>query len=77
MFYFFLFITTFNLSFFLIFKKEIYATACIIGGVVYFVLDRFGVPNEWLIAVSILTVIAIRLVAVAFKISLPTLYKEN
>lgn len=60
-----------------IFKKEIYATACIVGGVVYFVLDHFEVQSEWLIVISILTVIAIRLVAVAFKISLPSLYKDS
>jgi uncharacterized membrane protein YeiH len=59
-----------------IFHKEIYATACIIGGLVYFSLNYLQLPNEWLVICSILTVIIIRLLAVAFKISLPSLYKQ-
>lgn len=60
-----------------IFQKEIYATACVAGGVVYFGLSYFNLGNQWLVLVSILTVILIRLLAVAFKISLPSLYKDN
>jgi uncharacterized membrane protein YeiH len=60
-----------------IFHKEIYATACIAGGLVYFGLNWFQFSNEWLVVISISTVITIRLFAVAFKISLPSLYKHN
>ncbi|WP_115462412.1 trimeric intracellular cation channel family protein [Winogradskyella aurantiaca] len=60
-----------------IFQKEIYATACVAGGVVYFGLSYFNLGNQWLVLISILTVILIRLLAVAFKISLPSLYKDN
>lgn len=60
-----------------IFQKEIYATACLAGGVVYFGLSYFNLGNQWLVLISILTVILIRLLAVAFKISLPSLYKDN
>ena len=60
-----------------IFQKEIYATACVAGGMVYFGLSYFNLGNQWLVLVSILTVILIRLLAVAFKISLPSLYKDN
>jgi len=60
-----------------IFHKEVYATACIIGGLVYFGLNWFNVPNEWLVVVSISVVITIRLLAVSFKISLPSLYAND
>jgi len=60
-----------------IFQKEIYATACVAGGLVYFGLSYLNLGNQWLVLISILTVILIRLLAVAFKISLPSLYKEN
>lgn len=60
-----------------IFQKEIYATACVAGGLVYFGLGYLNLGNQWLVLISILTVILIRLLAVAFKISLPSLYKEN
>lgn len=60
-----------------IFRKEIYATACIIGGLVYFLLAFLDLSNKWLILISILTVIAIRLFAVAFKVSLPSLYNDD
>jgi uncharacterized membrane protein YeiH len=59
-----------------IFHKEIYATACIAGGCVYFALSYMQLSNELLVAIPILIVIAIRLLAVAFKISLPTLYRN-
>lgn len=57
----------------LIFRKEIYATACIIGATVYLLL--LGNINEdinKLLAVAI--VCATRIVAVKFKLSLPKFY---
>jgi len=59
-----------------IFHKEIYATACIVGGSVYFGLSYLNLSNELLVVIPILIVIVIRLLAVAFKISLPTLYTD-
>lgn len=58
-----------------IFRKEIYATACIAGGVMYYALSYFQLPNELVFVISILVVILIRILAVIFKISLPTFYK--
>lgn len=60
----------------IIFRKEIYATACILGGVTYFVLAQFPVHNNIVYIVAGIVVIAIRLLAVKFKIALPTIYKN-
>lgn len=60
-----------------IFRKEVYATACIFGGATYFILLQF-INDENLIFITTLTVvIAIRLLAVIFKISLPTIYNTQ
>lgn len=61
-----------------IFRKEIYATACIIGGMVYFGLSAIDlIENNLVFLISGLVVIVVRLLAVVFKISLPTLYRAN
>lgn len=61
-----------------IFRKEIYATACIVGGMVYFGLSAMDViENNLVFLISGLIVIVVRLTAVVFKISLPTLYRVN
>jgi uncharacterized membrane protein YeiH len=61
-----------------IFRKEIYATACLAGAVVYLVLD-LNTPlgrNVNMIA-SIGIIILIRLLAVKFKLSLPGFRKHS
>jgi len=58
-----------------IFRKEIYATACIFGGVTYFVLREFIGDENLIFVIALTVVITIRLLAVIFKISLPSLYK--
>ena len=60
-----------------IFRKEIYATACIIGGFTYFLLKEFLQDQNYLFIIAGLVVILIRLLAVIFKISLPSLYKPE
>jgi len=60
-----------------VFHKEIYVTASIIGAITYIVLHKFGV-NSSIIYVSTTTiVIIIRLVAVKFHLSLPTFYTKE
>lgn len=54
-----------------IFRKEIYATACIAGALVYLVLKYTSLPDIWCALISIITIIGIRLTAVKFKWSLP------
>jgi uncharacterized membrane protein YeiH len=59
-----------------IFRKEIYATVCILGGLVYFLLIQFPIDNTISYSMAILTIIIMRVLAVRFKISLPNIYKE-
>ncbi len=59
-----------------IFRKEIYATACILGGATYFLLRELPIGNNIVFVISGAVVIAVRLIAVVFKISLPSLYKD-
>ena len=59
-----------------IFRKEIYATACIIGGVFYFIFKLLPIDNNLVFIISGLVVITIRLLAVKFKIALPSIYKK-
>nr|WP_297307723.1 trimeric intracellular cation channel family protein [uncultured Flavobacterium sp.] len=47
-----------------IFRKEIYATACISGGLVFFGLRFLNVPDNLVFIVATITIIAIRLLAV-------------
>jgi uncharacterized membrane protein YeiH len=60
----------------LIFHKEIYATACILGSVTYLILKNFGVDQNLTHILTTLMVIAVRLVAVKFKLQLPTFYSQ-
>jgi len=57
-----------------IFHKEIYATACILGGFSYFGLTYFNLPQDLIFILSGIVVIAVRISAVVFKISLPRVY---
>ncbi|WP_340066723.1 trimeric intracellular cation channel family protein [Ascidiimonas aurantiaca] len=56
-----------------IFHKEIYATACIAGGLAYFILDALGLPENSIYIITALVVIVIRLLAVYFKLKLPSI----
>lgn len=55
----------------LIFRKEIYATACLSGAIIYLILGAQGVDTPINAFISTLTVSTIRLVAVKYKLSLP------
>lgn len=60
-----------------IFRKEIYATACVLGGLSYFLLRKLPLDDEYVYIASILIVIGIRLVVVKYKIALPSIYKTQ
>lgn len=60
-----------------IFRKEIYATACILGGFTYFLMLEFLDDRNYLFVIAGLVVIIVRLLAVVFKVSLPSLYKNT
>ena len=57
----------------LIFQKEIYATACIIGGTIYMLLINH-VDKDMVEILAVIIVCAIRIVAVKYKLSLPKFY---
>lgn len=57
----------------LIFHRDIYALACIAGGLVYWVCYYFQLPLAVTNSVAALTVIVIRIISVKFKIELPTI----
>jgi uncharacterized membrane protein YeiH len=59
-----------------IFRKEVYATICILGGIIYFVLIQFPFDTTYAYVAAILSIIVMRLLAVRFKISLPNIYKD-
>lgn len=59
-----------------IFRKEIYATACIVGGVSYFMIQKLPINELYADIATIIIVIGIRLWAVRFKISLPNIYRS-
>ncbi|ESU25832.1 putative membrane protein [Flavobacterium limnosediminis JC2902] len=58
-----------------IFRKEIYATICIVGGVFFFFLKSIKIPEDLIYLFTSVLIIAIRLMAVIFKWSLPTVEK--
>jgi uncharacterized membrane protein YeiH len=60
-----------------IFRKNIYATACIAGGMIYFLLLEFNLSNNVVFIVSAITVIATRVLAVIFKLKLPSPYGKE
>lgn len=60
-----------------IFRKEIYATACILGGLTYFLMIELLDDKNYLFIIAGLVVIIIRLLAVVFKVSLPSLYRNT
>ena len=59
----------------LIFQKEIYATTCIFGGIVFFFLQRMEVPKMPLETICIITIVMLRLLAMKYNWQLPTIGK--
>ncbi|UCS94698.1 trimeric intracellular cation channel family protein [Echinicola marina] len=54
-------------------RKEIYATACLSGSLLYLLLKEFSVPRDVNLIICMSLVIIIRIVAVRYKLSLPQL----
>lgn len=61
----------------LIFRKEIYATACLAGAGLYLLLDHFGVEKSWCFIPSVVLIVVIRLAAVNWNWSLPPFGKKD
>ncbi len=60
-----------------IFRKEVYATACVFGGISYFLLIKLPWDGAFSYVTAILIIISIRLLAVRFKITLPKIYRNK
>ena len=60
----------------LIFKKEIYASACLLGGVVYLLLDFLPITENIRFVSSALVIVIIRLIVVRYKRELPKIQKD-
>ncbi len=58
----------------LIFQKEIYASVCIAGGLLYFLLLKLNIGHSIANVISIIFIFVIRLFVVRFQLSLPKLY---
>lgn len=61
----------------IVFRKNIYATACILGGFAYFALLLTTLPNIAVVAISGAVVVIVRILAVTFNISLPNIYGKE
>jgi uncharacterized membrane protein YeiH len=61
----------------LIFQREIYASACILGGSLYLLLQKTGISNDWNTIIAILTIVLIRVIAMRYKLMLPRVYENR
>ncbi|PWJ44284.1 trimeric intracellular cation channel family protein [Sediminitomix flava] len=61
----------------LIFKKEIYATPCLLGGLLYASMRHYGIENPYLTYISVLFIMSIRFLAVRYHLALPQLSNEG
>jgi uncharacterized membrane protein YeiH len=55
----------------IIFRKEIYATACLAGAVSYLLLNAIPLPRQASFLIASAIIILIRLLAVKYRLSLP------
>jgi uncharacterized membrane protein YeiH len=61
----------------LLFQKEIYAMACLAGGIFYFLFKDIPAFSGWIDIACILIIVTVRLLAVYRGWSLPLIYKKR
>ena len=61
----------------LIFEKEIYATTCIFGGTLFFLLRMLDVSNMIAEIACLLSIVVFRLLAVRYEWQLPRIWKSE
>jgi len=61
----------------MIFHKEIYATVCIIGGAVYFLLVKTGLQKDVVEVITISLIFFIRVLVVKYQLSFPDIYSRE
>ena len=62
----------------LVFRKEIYATACIVGGGIFLLMVKYSELAYWFVQIfTILVIVAIRIFAVRYHWQIPKFYKHE
>jgi uncharacterized membrane protein YeiH len=61
----------------LIFRKEMYATTCIIGGFFYLAIGYFNPPSWVPLILTVFIIIILRIVAIKYKLSYPILSERD
>jgi uncharacterized membrane protein YeiH len=59
-----------------LFRKEIYATACLSGAILYLLLFRLGVDRNINLILSIALIFSVRVIAVRYRLALPSFRKK-
>ncbi|MFC0183913.1 Uncharacterized membrane protein YeiH [Pseudarcicella hirudinis] len=60
-----------------LFRKEIYATACILGGTLHYGLGFFSELHEYAKVITLLFIFAVRILSIRNNISLPKIKLDN
>lgn len=55
----------------LIFRKEIYATACLLGALVFYLLSGWGLDQELNYVLTTLLIFSVRVVSIKYNLSMP------
>ncbi|WP_276480882.1 trimeric intracellular cation channel family protein [Paraflavitalea pollutisoli] len=61
----------------LIFQREIYASACIIGGTLYLLVQKTGMDDDVNAILAILVIVFVRIIAIRYKLMLPRVYENR
>lgn len=61
----------------LVFRQDIYASTCILGGLVYWLLDVMNLPNAIVSIAAAVTVIFTRILAVKLGIKMPSIQQNT
>ncbi|ACT96203.1 trimeric intracellular cation channel family protein [Dyadobacter fermentans] len=59
----------------IIYRKEVYATACFTGACVYLILDSIGIERNTAFITSAIVIIVIRILAVRYQWSVPRFFR--
>lgn len=59
-----------------VFREELYAIPCLIGALIFLLLQHFQVKGDWTYFITASTVIALRLLAVRYHWCLPLFYED-
>ncbi|MOA31986.1 hypothetical protein D3C78_1531730 [compost metagenome] len=60
-----------------VFRKEIYATACIVGGTLFFILLYFNVSRHFTEIAAAVAVVLVRIISIRYKLYLPLVYERG